>query len=316
MFLLNLEIRSFLMSLVAFSLLPACTQGVHQSNAASQGDGGTFSVSPQKLDPKAVELLESRIGIKIPEESFAVVNPEQLRMIDEISLNKSVMPVISGLRFFSHDRQRDVQIPYEKIENNCFARRTAVDAYLWFGEPLRAKQESRVEPDPGNPFVRNATITKYRYLLRGFEQADYKKRAWVETARVKVLGQLKTNSVSWKEHEAVVVNTQNGVRVIDPSFSKTKALTLDEWFKFFAPQGLCTALKNAEEAAQITQALIMSTDFKMEWPADVPRCGYSFHQRLDARDTLTNTGWSFGNNLEEIFISSKFRSYFEEALLK
>ena len=236
----------------------------------------------------------SNVAIEIPE-TTENIDPFELREVDADWFDQQVMPQIMDLKLYSYKRQRWIPIPYDKIENNCFARRFAVDSFLWFGEKLKA--------------VKINEYGKKLYLLPGFTRSDFKERSWIETGRINVVGKLKTaNGVSWSNHEAVVVNSSIGVRVIDPSFSD-KLLSLDEWFAFFAPAGRCQ-WGTAQLLRDINMQLVWTVRFKKPWDESVPDCGYVFRQRLDSRDIITATAGYQGSE-EEIFLSARTFHYFE-----
>lgn len=190
---------------------------------------------------------------------------------------------------------------------------------MWFKEsPLKAIQKTKIVKDTNNPFNRNAKLTLYSYLLPGFKSPNFKTTAWIETGRINVVGLLKTKSnVSWSNHETVVINTDQGIRIVDLSFDKEMLLTIDEWLSNFAPDfdSKNCVLGDDNTISAVSTQIVYTQQFHQKWDNSVPKCAYKFGQRLDAKDTVTGTNYSYGTP-EEQFLSSKFRWSLEEDLTK
>ena len=244
-------------------------------------------------------LGASHYAIRIPEPKDLVIDPAQMRPVVLRDFDQKIMPQIMALQFFSYAKNGLVKMPYKYLYNNCFARRAAVDAFLWFGAPLKADLTTK-----GG---------EKQYLLPGFQAPDFKTKAWVETARVNVIGQLAPpgGHVGWSNHETVVINTDQGVRIVDPSFS-AHPLTLEQWFANFAPEQTCRQA-DWELMRRINMQLVRTQQFHQPWDPAVPHCGYVFGQRLDAEDMITATAGFYGT-AEQKFLSAKFYSTFESAL--
>jgi len=219
--------------------------------------------------------------------------------VNLLEFGQTVMPRIMDLQFFSYNKNSWFKMPYKNIYNNCFARRAAVDAFLWFGAPLKADVAKKGDLE--------------QYLLPGFKSQDFKTKAWIETARINVIGELKPpgGHVAWSNHETVIINTDQGVRVVDPSFSD-QPLTLQEWFAYFAPGKTCQPA-DWDLMRNINMQLVRTQQFHQTWDPKVPHCGYVFGQRLDAGDMVSATAGFYGS-AEEKFLSAKFNFSFESAL--
>jgi|GEM_PF-5140953 len=245
------------------------------------------------------KLTPSRFAIKIPEPDDLVIDPAQMRPVNLQEFDQTVMPRIMKLQFFSYDKNAWVKMPYKNIYNNCFARRAAVDAFLWFAAPLKAEltQKGGLK----------------QYLLPGFKTPDFKTQAWVETARINVIGQLQPpgGHIAWSNHETVVLNTDQGVMVVDPSFSD-HPLALPQWFAYFAPDKTCVPA-DGDLMRSINMQLVKTQQFHQPWDPKVPHCGYTFGQRLDAGDMVTATARFYGT-AEQKFLSAKFYDSFETDL--
>ncbi len=244
-------------------------------------------------------LSASRFAIQIPEPNDLTIDPARMRPVKLREFDQAVMPRIMSLQFFSFNKNRWVKMPYHNIYNNCFARRAAVDAFLWFAAPLKAE------------VTREGTLMQY--LLPGFKTPDFKTNAWVETARINVIGQLQPPSghASWSNHETVVINTDQGVMVVDPAFS-AHPLTLQQWFAYFAPGKTCQPA-DGDLMRSINMQLVRTQNFHQPWDPKVPRCGYAFGQRLDARDMISATA-NFYGTAEQKFLGAKFYSSLEDDL--
>jgi len=255
-----------------------------------------------------VKLNEVHYQILIPVEQDSEIDPLKMNVVSEKDFNDQVMPQILDLKFYSYEDSSWHQMPYDYIADYCFARRVAVDAFLWFGEPLQAQWLGRT---PGGPSHQG------KYLLPGFINKDFKKYAWIETAHVNVIGKLSANNdVRWNNHEAVAVNTDEGIRVVDPSFGR-ELMTLEEWFSNFAPE---ESEKKCQPASpdmirKINLELVRTQQFKQKWNPAIPYCGYVFKQRLSSSDMVSDT-WGFEGTEEEKFLSAKFFKYFEHDMLK
>ena len=268
-----------------------------------QGDRAELPVVPASravpTDNPAQTLSTSKVAIQIPEPDSLTIDPAQIRPVNLQDFNRTVMPQIMALKFFSYNKNAWLAMPYKNIYNNCFARRTAVDAFLWFAAPLKAD------------------VTKQggleQYLLPGFNTPDFKTKAWIETARINVIGELKPpgGHVAWSNHETVIVNTDQGVRVVDPSFAN-QLLTLEQWFAYFAPGKACLQV-SPDMLRDINLQLARTQQFHQTWDPKVPHCGYTFGQRLDAGDMISATAGYYGT-AEQKFLSAKFNSTFETDL--
>lgn len=250
--------------------------------------------SPRELFPNQVEL-------QIPEPSSSAIDVSQLRIVDEAWFNFEVYPELLNLKFFSHRKQKWFPIPYIEIHNNCFARRMLVDLYLWGETKFRATIETQG--------------SAIKYLTPLFMSSRFLNESWIETGRVLVVGKLRAGDIMWSNHEAVVINTNNGIRVVDPSFSH-KTLRLDDWFWNFAPENngkkICNEV-TVQVMRKINSAMVQEP-FGVPWPAGLPKCGYLFRQRLDAEDMVTGTNGYWGSALEKM-VSRDLESYIEYRLI-
>ena len=269
------------------------------------GDQAALPAAPA-IRPQVVPAADAgpalstvRFAIRIPEPDDLVIDPAQMRAVNLQEFDRTVMPQIMSLQFYSHNKNSWVKMPYKDIYNSCFARRAAVDAFLWFAAPLKA--------------VLTQKGGLKQYLLPGFQTPDFKTKAWVETARINVIGELRPpgGQVAWSNHETVVINTDQGVMVVDPSFSG-HPLTLQKWFAYFAPGKTCQPA-DWDLMRSINMQLVRTQQFHQPWDPKVPHCGYAFGQRLDAEDMVTATAGFYGT-AEQKFLSSKFYSSFETDL--
>jgi len=281
----------------AFSQLQG--MGVQQMDLPDAPAVKAQAVRGQAPQAGSPEQAASHYAIRIPEPDALIIDPTQLRPVNLQEFDRKIMPQIMSLQFFSYNKNKWLKMPYKYLYNNCFARRAAVDAFLWFGAPLKADLTTK-----GG---------EKQYLLPGFKDPGFKNQAWVETARINVIGQLQLagGQVGWNNHETVAINTDQGVMVVDPSFAD-HALTLPQWFANFAPDKTCQPVDN-DMMININLQLAKTEQFHQPWDPKIPHCGYTFGQRLDAGDTITATAGFYGT-AEQKFLSSKFYSTFETAL--
>ncbi|MCK5074556.1 MAG: hypothetical protein KAQ98_14085 [Bacteriovoracaceae bacterium] len=254
------------------------------------------------------QLSKSHYPVATTLENSQEIDPSKMNFVDVDDFNKKTMPQIMNLEFYSYSDNHWHPVLWDQINDYCYARRTAIDSFLWFGAPLKADWTGRSSYE---------CKMEGTYILPGFRNSNYKLYSWVETARINVIGKLKTKSgMRWNNHEAVVVNTNDGIKIIDPSFSN-KLLDFQQWFEHFAPEESnrrCIPT-DREGLAAINMELVMTQQFNMPWNTDIPYCGYLFDQRLNVGDTLSMTAYFTGTK-EEKFLSAKFYKYFEEDLLK
>lgn len=108
----------------------------------------------------SIQFVQAKMNVQIPEPLHLNVDPTELEIVNEAKFNEDVMPQLKDLQFYSYEKRKLISMPYDKIENYCYSRRLAVDAFLWFGQsPLKADQQTKIVKDTRNPFNRNATIT-------------------------------------------------------------------------------------------------------------------------------------------------------------
>lgn len=228
-----------------------------------------------------------------------MVDPLKLRVTDEDWFNSEIFPEIEQLQFYSTTRQAWFPIPYNNIHNNCFARRMLVDLFLWGETSLKADPEYRDKD--------------VRYLTQFLKAQDFLHFSWIETARIVVIGKLRAGSVHWSNHEAVIINTDHGLRAIDPSFANN-SLPLENWFLNFAPEefGRKCVQVDWQGFRQIGAETVKSA-LGNPWNPEIPMCGFLFMQRLDT-GSVAGTNGTWGTELEKR-LTRDLWSYMEDRLL-
>lgn len=175
-----------------------------------------------------------------------------------------------------------------------------IDLFLWGETVLAANIETLNE--------------KIKYLTPFLKNEDFIHYSWIETGRIMVVGKLQVGSIRWTNHEAIIVNTNLGIRVVDASFA-SELLTINDWMTKFAPidsQKTCVAT-TVDGIREINMEMIKESMGSV-WNPRVPKCGYVFKQRLDAEDMTSETSRFWGTDLEKM-ISRKLSNYMELRLL-
>ncbi|MGE3609325.1 MAG: hypothetical protein AB7I27_07045 [Bacteriovoracaceae bacterium] len=243
------------------------------------------------------ELKNNNVPILFPEPLEREVDPAKLRVVDEEWFNQEVYPELYQIVFFSHLKQDWFKIPHSEIYNNCFARRMLIDLFLWGETTFQATIENHSD--------------KIKYLTPFFRTQNFIDVSWIETARIVVVGKLQAGEIKWSNHEVVALNTDQGIRILDPSFSN-RLLKSEEWFSYFAPEGRCFKT-STEGLREINQEMVRER-MGGSWRPQIPKCGFVFQQRLDAQDIISGTARYFGTPLEKM-LSRKLYNYMEYRLI-
>lgn len=255
-----------------------------------------FSIPSTSFSKTTRPLQLNNIQILVAEPLFTTVNPNMLRSVDEYLFNQEVFPEIDRLMFFSNNKQTWFPISYEDIINNCFARRMLIDLFLWGETSLAGQIQS--------------SVGKIKYLTPFLKTQDFLHYSWIETARIQVVGKLQTGAIRWSNHEAVVINSNHGIRVVDPSFARS-TLSIESWFLNFAPiESGKTCAETTVQGLKKIHTEMVKESMGSPWNPKIPKCGYVFKQRLDALDMDVGTSNFWGTNLEKM-LSRDLYNYME-----